>query len=214
MDKLNKNQEAEMEKWINGEEFSHFFSEKQPSSKMDEQFYNMLSKHRSTAKKANLPLLWFLKLALPIGLLVLTFYMGKQQSAENENIDLKKDFASELLTSESVGDKISLVSNKQIKDETDKKVIDALLFSLSNDESVNVRLACINTLYDYAYLPSVRSGLIQAVSNQSSPVVLANLAEAINASGKKLLKAEFMELINKDLPPPIKNTIDASLIQI
>ena len=213
MDKLNKDQEKEMDQWIEGEDFDQFFSTKEPSVKMDERFFDMLKKHQKPAKKAWIPFLWFLRIALPVGLLVLTFYLGKQQASTPENIDIK-DFASELLTSENVGDKISLVSNKQLRDNTDKKVIDALLFSLSNDESVNVRLACINTLYDYAYLPSVRTGLIQAVSNQSSPIVLANLAEAINASGKQLLKEEFMALINKDLPPPIKRTIDASLIQI
>lgn len=212
MDNLNKDQQEELDKWIDSGDFDSLFSKQEATSRMDHNFYSMLEKKKKPAR-AQTPIFWFLRIAIPIGLLVLAFYLGVEYSSEGQ-MEKGQDFASQLLTSENVNDKINLVSNTKIEEDTDQKVIDALLFSLSNDESVNVRLACINTLYDYAYLPSVRTGLIQAVSNQQSPIVLANLAQAINASGKKLSKEEFMDLINKDLPPPIKSTIDASLITI
>ena len=213
MNKLNKDQEAELNEWINTGEIDKFLVDKEPTERMDAKFYQMLEENRPSEKK-QWSFTWLYKIALPMLLLVLTFYVGQQfGSSELEKID-QKDFATQLLSTENVGDKISLVSNTKIEENSDQKVIEALMFSLSNDESVNVRLACINTLYDYAYLPKVRTGLIQAISNQQSPVVLANLAEAINASGKKLSKEEFMELINKDLPPPIKKSINDSLIKI
>ncbi len=212
MDDLNKDQQEEMDQWINSSDFDQMFVDKDPSEQMDHKFYEMLESNRKPVKTSK-PFIWFLRLAFPIGLLVLTFYLGRQYAPESI-VNEPQDFASQLLTTDDVNDKISLVSNKKLAADTDKKVIDALLFSLSNDESVNVRLACINTLYDYAYLPSVRTGLIHAISSQQSPIILANLAQAINASGKKLSKEEFMDMINKDLPPPIKKTIDASLITI
>jgi hypothetical protein len=212
MDKLNKDQQEEMDQWINSSDFDQMFVDKNPSPKMDQKFYEMIASKRKPVNTSR-PFVWFLRLALPIGLLVLTFYLGSQYASPAVPSS-DQSFAAQLLTSENVNDKISLVSNTKLAEDTDKKVIDALLFSLSNDESVNVRLACINTLYDYAYLPIVRTGLIQAISSQQSPIVLTNLAQAINASGKKLSKEAFMELINKDLPRPIKKTIDASLITI
>ncbi|WP_235297915.1 hypothetical protein [Portibacter marinus] len=212
MDKFNKDKEQEMKTWFESGEFNQLFIEKEPSDQMDMKFYDLLEKHRKPVKETR-TWLWFLRIALPIAGIVLAFVLGLQFSAEDAETP-NEDFAVELLTTDKAGEKINLVSNTKIKSETDQKVIDALLYSLSNDESANVRLACIQTLYDYAYLPRVRTGLIQAVSQQQSPVVLANLAEAINASGKKLSKEEFMNMIDKDLPPPIKSSIDASLIKI
>ncbi len=211
MDKFNQEDAKEMDEWLKSPESDRFFLDKDPSEQMDLKFYKMLERSRKPARVQR-SFLWFLRLALPLAALVVTFYMGTQYNRDSKPDEM--DFASELLSAEDVSDKINLVSNTTITEETDQQIIDALLFTLSHDESVNVRLICINTLYDYAYLPRVRAGLILAISQQDSPLVLTNLAQAINASGKKLGKGEFMDLIKKDLPRPIKKTIDASLVKI
>ncbi len=193
----------------------------QPSENMDANFYSMLSQDKEPESKVRFSLDWIvqrgMKLALPAALLVIAFLLG-QQYGENDqlasNEERKQDFTVQLLETENISDKINLVSNANIEDETDKKVIEALLFVLNHDESNNVRIACINSLYDFAYLPNVRAGLINAISSQTSPVVLANLAEAINSSGKKISSEEFNAKIKEDLPAPIKSTIAAGLIKI
>lgn len=212
MDRLENKEEKELSKWARSEEFNQFFIDKDPSEQLDAKFYDMLGKFRATSRKQKF-WRWFWRLALPIVAALAALIIGINISSKTSTED-KIDFASELLQSEKAMDKINLVSNTSLQEDTDEKVIDALLFALISDESINVRLACINTLYDYAYLPKVRAGLIQAVSYQDSPIVLANLAEAINASGKKLPAEEFKALINKELPPPIQNSINENLIKI
>lgn len=191
----------------------------EPGSEMDSRFYAMLQsnvKRESTSflsKLFSTPVKW----AFASLLLVLTFIVGQQFGTDNQqlsSVNLTTDFPSELLATESVNKKISLVANTTINEETDQKVIDALLFALNNDESNNVRLACINTLYDYAYLPEVRAGLINAISSQNSPLVLSNLAEAINASGNRLSPDEFKSRIKKEMPPPLRNLVEQNITNI
>ena len=188
---------------------------------MDSKFYAMLQSKIQTSDKSNSwswlfnsPLKW----ALGAILLIATFLVGQnfgETSPQIADVDsVKKDFALELMTMENVKDKITLVSDAPIKNETDNKIIDALLFALSNDESINVRLACINTLYEYAYLPEVRTGLINAINSQTSPLVLTNLAEAINASGNRLSSDEFKARIKKEIPEPLRVLVEQSLINI
>lgn len=160
---------------------------------------------------------------LGISMLGLAYFLGTlndtsgdlpQHFAENVKKAPNQDFATALMNTETTDDKINLVSNKGTIEETDKKTIEVLLFTLNNDKSNNVRLACINALYDYSYLPEVREGFVNSISLQSSPVVVANLADAINASGNKMTKEEFLKLIKKDLPEPIKQTMELTLLSI
>ena len=55
---------------------------------------------------------------------------------------------------------------------------------------------------------------MNAIGNQDSPVVLTNLAEAIEASGKKIDKEDFHSRINQDLPAPVKKSLEVVLTHL
>ena len=192
----------------------------EPSVRMDERFFETLQKASETPVKIDI---WsnissiFLKWALPMVLIVITFFVGQEIGKDNSSLaeaQITLNFSTQLLATENVNDKINLVSNTKITEDTDQKVIEALLFALNSDESTNVRLACVNTLYDYSYLPEVRTGLINAISNQTSPLVLSNLAEAINASGKKISPDDFKSRIKTEMPKPLRNLVEESMTNI
>ncbi len=195
-----------------------------PSAKMDGRFYANLEKEKSQLQNSKTLsaqfadwLLVFQRWALPITAAILLFLGGRFWEMKSTDLTPENDashIASVLINTEDVSEKIHLVSSTKIVDETDKKIIDALLFTLSNDDSNNVRLACIDVLMNYSYLPLVRTGLISSISRQNSPVVLANLAEAIAAGGEKMDKAEIHSRIDQQLPPPVKKSMEAVLINL
>ncbi len=236
--KLDAAQQAQLEAWIaegslDLEELALFPETLQyleqpeqlmPSARMDELFQatlaqqkNQVQSNKSLSTSISEWLQVFQRWAMPITAAILLFLGGRYWEMNKAPIAPDRDvehIASTLINTEDVSEKIHLVSSTKIIDETDKKIIDALLFTLSNDRSNNVRLACIDVLMNYSYLPIVRTGLISSISHQNSPVVLANLAEAIAAGGEKMDKQDIHSRIDQALPPPVKKSMEAALINL
>ncbi len=63
--------------------------------------------------------------------------------------------------------------------EPDPKVLSALLRTLHDDPSVDVRLAALDALTRYGGHPDVRKGLIDALEGQQSPLVQVALIDAL-----------------------------------
>lgn len=191
----------------------------EPSRAMDAGFQRMLNGQRPAAKPTWALPSWLSspwRFALPLALIVFAFWLGRGTiDPPNQTIvEATPDIATSLLNAENVSEKIHLVSSTKINDPTDKKIIDVLLFTLNNDASNNVRLACIDVLMNYSTLPAVREGLVNAINNQTSPIVLSNLAEAIATSGNQLEREDFQSRINKDLPPPIQKSMEDILTHL
>ena len=190
------------------------------SHSSDVRFYTMLEGQKARKRVSWSFSQWFtppVRVALGVFGVVVVFMAGMSFGAgqkTDSSVVEEGDLATAILTTNNVSDRIHLVSSTDMADEADEKIIKALLYTINTDESTNVRLACIDVLMQYSYLPVVREGLINSISHQTSPLVLTNLAEAINASGKSLEKVEFKEKINKDLPPPVRNSLEENLFLI
>ncbi len=185
---------------------------KQPSPTMDEKFYSMLnasSKHAKTPRVITLPRL--MNIAAGILLIISAFWVGTlyQKSQLVEAVP-KSSMASMLMNAPKVSDKIHLISNTQTNQGINQEIIQTLLYTLNTDNSANVRLACVESLSEYVHIPEVRQGLVQSISNQSSPTVILNLAETIKLGGE-ISNKKIEELIDKQLPPPILNTLTTNL---
>jgi HEAT repeat protein len=61
----------------------------------------------------------------------------------------------------------------------DERVLAALLGTAAQDPNINVRLAAVEALTPYANRPSVRSGLLDSLSSQRSPLVQLAVLEAV-----------------------------------
>ena len=184
-------------------------------TKLDHQFYQYLS---AADRSPRQPLSWNFslgwKLAASFTLGVIFLWIGIEitnSSGAGHASPQSADMMVKLLEAENVGDKIHLVSSAKSNPNIDAQIIDALLFSLVNDESNNVRLACIETLSMYATNPSVRAGLIKAIPHQQSPTVFTRLADAIRLSGQPIGNEKMRALIDKDLPAPLLRSIEDAL---
>lgn len=96
----------------------------------------------------------------------------------------------------------------------DDRVVNALLKTLNNDTNVNVRVAAVEALVSQASNPSARTGLINSIANQDSPIVQAALADAMLMLQEKQSVSEFRKLLARDeldsnVRNKLENTIDA-----
>ena len=142
-------------------------------------------------------------------LLIISFWSGTRygNSIQNNNNLVNQDVAT-LISTTTVSEKIDLISSADLQNGANKQVISALLFTLNNDESNNVRLACVEALGDYILIPEVREGLINSIRNQDSPTVIASLASSLNQAGTNIGKKDLMNMVSKDIPAPLYDALN------
>ena len=218
LERLIEEGEVQLEELDSMDLFDQLNSELTVTNEVDQAIHNSLkTKPNSTSTSDSIN--WY-KYALMsvLGLLLLAavFWFGKQSSIsmDSDAPIFKQDFASQFIEAENASEKITLVSTENLDLSEDMKIADALIFALNNDKSTNVRIACVQTLERYSYLEQVRTGLVNSIVNQDSPLVLSHIADAINASGKGLSKEEMAKRINKDLPPPLLDHIQENFLKI
>ncbi|MBK7871426.1 MAG: HEAT repeat domain-containing protein [Saprospiraceae bacterium] len=117
-----------------------------------------------------------------------------------------------LLEKPSIHDRLKAVKISEEFDDASDEVTEALLKTLNNDKNVNVRLAALEALYQYAGYPQVREGLIRSIQNQNSPLVQLALAEIMAALQEKRSVKEFEQLIKSGrAPEEVKQQIKSSI---
>jgi D-ribose pyranose/furanose isomerase RbsD len=84
-----------------------------------------------------------------------------------------------LLEKSSATERLRAVSLASEMPQPNPKVVEALLETLQNDSNVNVRIAAVETLLQFADQPPAREGLIRALGQQESPLVQVALIDAI-----------------------------------
>lgn len=120
-----------------------------------------------------------------------------------------------LLEQPSATDRLKAVNLTDELASPDKQVIKALLATLNNDENVNVRLAAIEALFRYSNLPEVRKGLIDAIPNQDSPMVLLTLSKAMVLLQEKDSVEKLKQAVNSNqLEENAKNKISENIQKI
>ncbi len=84
-----------------------------------------------------------------------------------------------LLEKSSATERLRAVSLASEMPGANEKVVDALLETLNNDSNLNVRIAAVEALLQFADRPTAREGLIRALGQQESPLVQVALIDAI-----------------------------------
>lgn len=90
---------------------------------------------------------------------------------------MREVVALSLLQQQSASERLRGVTWSNQIEQPGKEVIDALLDTLRHDANVNVRLAAIDALRQYGRNEHVRSGLVEAVDRQDSPLVQIELID-------------------------------------
>jgi len=203
-----------------------------PTQPMREVFYKNLEKEKNTLSSGNesmniksnwwsnlftQKINWGLGLALLFGGMLLGNFMDSGQS--NQINDLAKQLQETqetmmltLLEKKSSTERLKAVHISQGMNDVSEKVISMLLKTLNKDPNVNVRLAAIETLSNYAEKPVVREGLIKSIQNQQAPMVLLALAELMVILEDERSVEEFQDLMNStEVPQEIQNELNEKI---
>lgn len=206
-----------------------------PSAQLTDNFYQMLAEEKAQQKDAFILRIkaffdGFLatnqgKWAFATSILIIGLVLGRGFSGMNyekkmdqlsgQMTEMQEMMALSMLEQESVGKRLQGVQMSSELVTTNEAVAAALLITLNNDESSNVRLAALHMLAEYRYDEQIRKGLINSIKNQDSPLVLLALAELmVELQEKKALK-EFNGVIDSDqAPEELKTTLRENLDKI
>lgn len=201
-----------------------------PSPALDEQFRRMLSAEKEKITLSSwwrffsrldlTPKLAFASVMLLIG--VAAGYLlrpptplsGDRQieMLSRQVSDLREMMMLSLLEKGSATERLKAVNLTQEMPEASRKVTNALIQTLNQDENVNVRLAALEALKPYATDSGVREALIRSISRQESPLVQVSLAELMVALQERSAVKEFEKIVESDRTPvEVKKKIRESI---
>ncbi|XWN38465.1 MAG: hypothetical protein ROO71_05875 [Balneola sp.] len=204
----------------------------EPSSEMSDRFYAMLEEEKASAKpmfniseKLNelFTALTMPRLAYAFVLLVVGGFIGAQVSSNDSQIneltnqmqDMREMMIVSMLEGASTTDRLRAVNISAELPIADEKAVRALLFTLNNDESVNVRVQTIETLKRWGEDENVREGLVSAIGAQNSDVVIIALADAMVELGLQNSKSEFENLIReRNLNINVKEKLESTIASL
>jgi HEAT repeat protein len=110
-----------------------------------------------------------------------------------------------LLQQQSAGQRLRGVTYSYQMDRPDPEVEKALLFAVSHDANVNVRLSAVDALQKFAHNPQVTRSLVDAIDSQDSPLVQIALIDllvdakegSVIPELRKLEKAQVNEAVRQ-----------------
>ncbi len=100
-----------------------------------------------------------------------------------------------LLQQDSPSDRLKGLNLAYSIDAPNEKVIDALINTLNEDPSVNLRLAAVDVLNEFSGHKSIKSKLLSSLLKQSSPIIQVGLIELVVAMGDKNAASVFNEML-------------------
>jgi hypothetical protein len=204
----------------------------EPSAEMSNRFYAMLEEEKASAKpKFNISekfnelfaALTMPRLAYAFVLLIVGGFIGAQLGSNDSQIneltnqmqDMREMMIVSMLEGASTTDRLRAVNISAELPIADEKAVRALLFTLNNDESVNVRVQSIETLKKWGEDETVREGLVSAIGAQNSDVVIIALADAMVEMGLQNSKSEFENLIQeRNLNINVKEKLESTIASL
>ncbi|MEK6481373.1 HEAT repeat domain-containing protein [Catalinimonas sp. 4WD22] len=213
---------------------SESYQAPEPSEQLRYNFFAQLDQEIAKEKRRKSWRSWFPRLQADIKLsqlvtaafifllgLMLGLWFNTNRGYEQQMSDMRAELQNmqetmviNLLEQPSATQRLKAVSMSNRLPQTDDKVSAALLKVLNEDPHVNVRLAALDALLNYAQNPRVREGLVQSIPGQKAPMVQIALAEAmVQLQEKKSVEAlqQLMEQqdINEMVALEIKKSIKA-----
>ncbi|MBD3414912.1 MAG: hypothetical protein GF421_10835 [Candidatus Aminicenantes bacterium] len=211
--------------------------EKQPSPQLRTRFYSMLEDYKQSetkkAKKEKIHLLSWLKnlwprrpafqFALSLGILVLGLVIGnlwtvipRQNAITTALVDevrgMRQALAVSLIDQESASERLQGINMSYSMADPDEELLDKLLSTLKSDPSVSVRLAAVDALYLFHNHPKVKQGLIDSLSQQSSPMIQAALIDLmVSIRERRAVDALKSLLDSEDVNPEIKDRAEQGI---
>jgi hypothetical protein len=212
--------------------------DEQPSHRLRERFYGMLEEVKTEANKER-PLhhlkqffttLFYrfrsgrpaYQFAFGIFPLLVGLSLGYIFFSGNRTADLREEMqnmrqllAVSLLDQKSPTERLRGVNLSYGLENPDSRMIEALLDTLNNDPSVNVRLAAVDALYLFYESPFVREGIIQSLTQQSSPFIQVALVDLLVSVQERQALESFKSLIEANqLDPKVKQKLEFGIKEL
>lgn len=160
------------------------------------------------------------RLAYAFILLIVGGFIGSQLNGNQSEIEqlsqemqtMKELMMVNMLEGASAADRLKAVNISSELPRADTEAIHALLFTLNNDPSVNVRVQAIEALKRWAENERVREGLVQSIAKQESPIVIIELADAMIELELKNSAPEFERLLEeRELDFTVQQKLQSSI---
>ena len=125
---------------------------------------------------------------------------------------MKKMMALTLFEQSTASDRLKAVYYTSELDRPDDILLEALMKTLDQDPSVNVRLASLEALVPHMENPEVRAGLIRSLGNQDSPLLQVAIAELMIKTQEKQAVPELEKLLQrKDLNDQVAEKLEEGI---
>jgi hypothetical protein len=109
-----------------------------------------------------------------------------------------------LLQQQSAGQRLKGVTYSYQMDRPDPQVEEALLYAVSHDSNVNVRLSAVDALQKYARDPQVSKALVEALEPQDSPLVQIALIDLLVDAREDAVVPELRKLEREPVNEAVK----------
>lgn len=140
---------------------------------------------------------------------------GRIESLDREVDRLQQQMTLQLLDQPSAAARLQGISLTSRVQDPAPALIAALLDTLDNDPSVNVRLSAVDALYLYSEREEVRTALSASLSRQTSPLVQIALIDLLVSLKEKRAAAALKALLNdKKLIPEVQQRARSGISRI
>jgi hypothetical protein len=134
---------------------------------------------------------------------------------QREVEDMRQTTALSLLRQQSSSERILGVSYSERVRTPGPPTIEALLRTLDQDPSVNVRLAAADALYLFVDQPGVKEGLVASLGRQESPHVQVALIDLlVGAREKRAVEALKVLAANEKLDPGVRAKAESGVKEL
>jgi hypothetical protein len=176
----------------------------EPGAGVRDRFYESLAAFRHGMESApkhgfmeKLAALWprqaAWQMAISFALLVLGLGVGysirpqKQEIQQQPDVaqlrgevsDMRQMVALSLMQQQSAGERLRGVSWAYRVESSDTEVLSALLSTVNNDPSINVRISAVEALHRFGSSPVTKTAIVQSIAKQTSPLLQIALIELL-----------------------------------
>jgi Putative zinc-finger/HEAT repeats len=129
--------------------------------------------------------------------------------------EMRRIVAVSLLKQASPSERLLGVSWTARIDQPGDEIIRTLLDTLNHDSNVNVRLAAVDALYLFYDHPEVKTGLVDSLAGQSSPLVQMSLINLlVEIRERRAVEALQRLILDEKLNPKVKERAEKGLVQL
>jgi len=161
-----------------------------------------------------------LQVAASVAFLILGFaggvwYAQKPASSHNEIASQSTQTIAKVLThfqKASASEQIKLIGEVTRQPDTNEQVLHALIYTLNNDDNVNVKMAAAEALYHFKNRKPARMALINALRRESDPNMQITLIHLlVKMKEKKAVNVMQVLLLRNHLDKIVRNELEQGI---